>query len=192
MKVEDDGFPRDEVRSPQDIARRALTLFGVWGLTTNASRGDVLEWLDENSLRAMLSPNELKFVDDRNPSSKQEIDFSWHSERLIVLLWALKLVETLPSADEQCDTSVFQRCLPPFAEQSVEQFISSATLRDADELWAEAERTFDTHAEARNAKINNRIPSQPVDLEVVQERHHAINWITGYEGLDWDEVTTDT
>jgi hypothetical protein len=29
-------------------------------------------------------------------------------------------------------------------------------------------------------------------LEIVQERHYAINWITGYGGLPWDEVTTDT
>jgi hypothetical protein len=190
--MEDDDFPLDKVRSPQEIARRALTLFGVWGLTAGAPRGDVLEWLDENNLRAALSPDELKFVDDQNPSSKQEIDFSWHSERLIVLLWALKLIETLPGADEQCDTSVFQRCLPPFAEQPVEQFISNATLRDADELWAEAERTLHLHAEARNARLNNRVSRQPVDMEVVQERHHAINWVTGYDALDWDEVTTDT
>jgi hypothetical protein len=32
----------------------------------------------------------------------------------------------------------------------------------------------------------------PVDLEIVQERHHAINWVIGYDGAPWDEVTTDT
>ena len=31
-----------------------------------------------------------------------------------------------------------------------------------------------------------------IDIESAQERHHAIKWITGYEGLPWDEVTTDT
>jgi hypothetical protein len=31
-----------------------------------------------------------------------------------------------------------------------------------------------------------------IDIEIVQERHHAINWVTGYDGLPWDEVTTDT
>jgi hypothetical protein len=31
-----------------------------------------------------------------------------------------------------------------------------------------------------------------IDIEIVQERHHAINWITEYDGLPWDEVTTDT
>ena len=31
-----------------------------------------------------------------------------------------------------------------------------------------------------------------INIEVVQGRHHEINGITGYEGLPWDEVTTDT
>ena len=31
-----------------------------------------------------------------------------------------------------------------------------------------------------------------IEIEIVQERHHAIKWITGYEGLPWDEVATDT
>lgn len=183
-------FPLDEIRSPQEVALRALVLFGVVGLALGSPRDEVLNWFEENSLRDGLSPDEMKFVDA--PSSEQEVDFSWHSERLIILLWALNLVETLPGANEQCDTSVFQRCLPPFAEQPVHEFISTATLRAADELWAEAERTLHLHAEARNARLNNRASRQPVDIEVVQERHHAINWVTGYEALDWDEVTTDT
>jgi hypothetical protein len=190
--MEGDDFPPDEVRSPQVIARRALALFGVWGFTTAAPRAEVLDWLDENNLRAELSPSELEFIGEQNPSPQREINFSWHSERLIVLLWALNLVESLPGADGQCDTSIFQRCLPPFTEQPVQQFITNATLRSADELWAEAERVFHLHAEARNARLNDRISREPVDVEVVQERHHAINWVTGYDALDWDEVTTDT
>jgi hypothetical protein len=188
---DDDDFPPDEVRSPQEIARRALALFGVWGIATSAPRDDVLEWLEDSDLREALSPDELKFVDNLHPSEKLKINFSWHCERLIVLLWALKLIDRLPDADEQCDTSVFD-CLPPFSDQSVEQFISNATTRSEDELWEEADRTLDLHWQARDARLNNRKPKDPVDLEVVQERHHAINWVIGYEGLDWDEVTADT
>jgi hypothetical protein len=48
------------------------------------------------------------------------------------------------------------------------------------------------HWEARDAKIDERPPRRPVDMEIIQERHYAINWVTGYRGLSWDEVTTDT
>ncbi len=190
--MEDDDFPPDEVRSPQEIARRALALFGVWGIAAGAPRGDVLEWLEDTDLRAALSPRELKFVDDPHPSSELENDFCWHAERLIVLLWVLNLVDSLPDADKKCDTNVFERCLPPFSDQSEEEFISNAATRSDDELWEEADRTLDLHWHARDGRLNSRKPKDPVDVEIVQERHHAINWVIGYEGLDWDDVTADT
>jgi len=31
-----------------------------------------------------------------------------------------------------------------------------------------------------------------VDLEIVQERDCGFNWLTGYYGQEWDEITTDT
>ncbi len=190
--MEDDDFPPDEVRSPQEIALRALALFGVWGIAIGASRDDVLEWLEDTDLRAALSPRELKFVDDPHPSSELENDFCWHAERLIVLLWALNLVDSLPDADKKCDTKIFERCLPPFSDQSEQQFISNATRRSDHELWKEADRTLDLHWQARDAELNNREPKDPVEIDVVEERHHAINWVIGYEGLDWDDVTADT
>lgn len=190
--MEDDDYPPDEVRSPQEIARRALALFGVWGIAIGASRDDVLEWLEDNDLREALSPDELKFVDSQHPSSELKNDFSWHAERLIVLLWALNLVESLPDAGKKCDTSVFERCLPPFSDQSEAEFISNAVTRSEDELWDEAKRTLNLHWQARDAELHDREPKDSVDIDVVQERHHAINWVTGYCGLDWDEVTTDT
>ncbi|HEY2675707.1 MAG TPA: DUF4272 domain-containing protein [Steroidobacteraceae bacterium] len=45
---------------------------------------------------------------------------------------------------------------------------------------------------ARDAQLHERPMPPGIDIEIVQERHHAINWVTGYDGLPWDEVTTDT
>ena len=36
------------------------------------------------------------------------------------------------------------------------------------------------------------IRQRAVHTEDKQERHHAINWVIGYDGLAWDDVTTDT
>jgi len=190
--VDEDDFPPDEVRSPSEVATRTLALFGVWGLSTNAPRTEVLEWIDTNGLRQELTPDELAFVSAPVPSKKQTINYSWQSERIVVLLWALKLVDNLPGPDEVCDTSIFQRCLPPFNRQSVEQFIAAAELQAEDDLWEMAERLLDLHWQARDSKLKGRPSKEPVDIEIIQERHHAINWITGYCGLPWDEVTTDT
>ena len=31
-----------------------------------------------------------------------------------------------------------------------------------------------------------------MDYDVVIERHHALNWLIGYENQQWDDVSTDT
>lgn len=189
---DDEDLPPDVVRSAQEVARRALALFAVWGITTEAPRDDVLAWLDDAKLRDALSPLEAAFVANEHPDRRAIINFSWHSERLFVLLWALKFLETLPEADEQCDTAIFKQHLPPFSAQSAEQFIANATLRDEYELSDEQDRSEHLHWQARDAKIHNRAPKDRVDIEIIQERHYAINWVMGYQGLDWDDVTTDT
>ena len=55
-----------------------------------------------------------------------------------------------------------------------------------------ADELMNLHWEARDAEVHARASPLRVDIEVVQERHHAINWVMGYDSLPWDEVTTDT
>jgi hypothetical protein len=56
----------------------------------------------------------------------------------------------------------------------------------------QAELHLEEHWRARDARLHERSMPPGIDIEIVQERHHAINWITGYDGLRWDEVATDT
>jgi len=109
-----------------------------------------------------------------------------------VILWALGAVDELPPADEQCDTSVFREILPPYSATNVADFLASAQLRPEAELIAVADDMRALHWEARDAEIKGSSIQPRVDTEVIQERHHAINWIIGYDGADWDDVTTDT
>jgi hypothetical protein len=120
------------------------------------------------------------------------MNFGWQSERLLVLLWALGRIEKLPSSDVQCDTAQFQIILPPFADSSVSEFLSGAALLPEEALIARADALLDEHWQARNAALNGKQMPKGIDIEIVQERHHAINWVIGYGALPWDEVTTDT
>lgn len=126
------------------------------------------------------------------PTRKQLIDASWQSEALIVLLWALEKVEDLPPANTQCDTSLFQKLLPPYADMSVKDFVRLAIRRSDEALTDMADMILNLHANARYAANHDRVASPGIDIEIVQERHRAINWVIGYEGLPWDQVTTDT
>ncbi len=188
----EDSQPPDEIRSAVEVAQRCLAVFSVIGLALGAERAAVLAWLSENDLWKELAPSEAGFIDTRAPSRKQLINASWLSERLIVLLWALGKVARIPSGDKQCDTAIFQNILPPYSSVSVQEFVTAATLRPETELIECADQILNLHWTARDAKIKGVAPLQPVNLEVIQERHHAINWVIGYDGLDWDEVTTDT
>jgi hypothetical protein len=188
----DDGQSPDEVRSAGDVARRALALFSVVGLALGAERSVVLAWLSENDLWEELAPSEAGFIDTPAPSRKQVTNAGWLAERLIMLLWALGAVEHLPEANVECDTAVFQKLLPPFVPISVTDFVAAARLRPDVELTAMADATLKLHWEVRDARRRGGTPRIPVDMEVIQERHHAINWVIGYDGLPWDEVTTDT
>jgi hypothetical protein len=186
-----DETPPDEIRTAPAVARRALALFGVVAVALGADREAILDWLESENLRDELSPAEAEFMASVEPSEQQVVNASWYSERLIVLLWALGLA-AVPEADQQCDTSVFLDVLPPYSGATAANVIMEATLRCPDELFAMADAIFDLHWQARDARINDREPESPVDLEIIQERHHAINWVIGYDGLAWDEVTTDT
>ena len=188
----DDVLPPDEIRDAKAIARRTLALFGTVGISLGAGRDEVSQWLRVSDLWDELSPMEIAYLSEATPTKKQRIDATWKSEGLIVLLWSLGKISRLPAPNEQCDTSIFQKLLPPYASISVADFISSAERRGDDDLLAMADELLDFHWQARDAKINGRETPPHLDIEIIQERHHAINWVIGYDGLPWDEVTTDT
>ncbi len=189
--MDQDDIP-DEIRSPSQVAYRALAVFAVVGLAMGADRLDITGWLTENDLWTELAPSEAIFINASVPSEKQSIDAGWMSERLVVIAWALNLIDNLPPPDEQCDTAAFQEILPPYVEATVSDFVAAARLRSPSDLIAMADEILSLHWEARDARIKQRPPKPPIDMQIIQERHHAINWIIGYDGLDWDEVTTDT
>ncbi len=192
FQPDSDDAPPDKVRSAAEVATRAIAVCCTMGVALGAEREAIAGWLTEHDLWHALAPSEAAFIKAASPTKKQIIDASWLSERLIVLLWALDVVSDLPPANEQCDTSQFLSLAPPFASFTVGDFVTSASLRSDAVLNEKAEELLQIHWEARDARLNNRAPRRPVDMEIIQERHHAINWVTGYCGLDWDDVTTDT
>lgn len=191
MNDTEDGV-EDEIRQAQEVALRSLALFAVVGTALGAPRDEVISWLRTEGLWGGLTPHEVAYLEQTKPPRKAHINFGWQSERLIVLLWALGEIQDLPDSATQCDTSIFNSALPPFARTSAQAFIAQATLIDEDRLWKQAQVYLDDHWKARDARLHERSMPAGINIEIVQERHHAINWITGYDGLPWDEVTTDT
>ncbi len=188
--MQEDEYPQDVIRTAAEVAARALALFAPVRVALGASRENALEWVAQNPQTVALTEWEGQYLANPEPDRQQSINFSWQSERLLVLLWALGRME-LPPPDEQCDTGVFRTILPPYAKIEPASFIADARIRPDKELSAQAGAFLDLHWKARDGHLNNR-RSDDIDIGIVQERHHAINWVIGYCGLPWDEVTTDT
>src|SRR5687767_5298238 len=97
--LDEDEEP-DRIRDSEAVARRSIVLYSVVARACGAEREDILAWLAANGLIADLSPEERAFMAATEPSERAIINFSWHSERLIVLLWALGLAD-MPEPDDQ-------------------------------------------------------------------------------------------
>lgn len=181
----------DRIRDADAIARRALVLFAVVAIACGEDKQELTAWLRAEDLWSELTPTELEFLSSESPSERQVINASWRSEALVPLLWALGLLQAMPDATEACVPSSFGKFLPPYAAVSVRTFIESVQRRTDEELWATADKILDLHWKARDASLNGR-ECPEVHIGIIQERHHGINWVIGYDGAAWDEITTDT
>lgn len=188
------GDETDVVRSAEEIAVRTLALGAAVAISLDADREQTVAWLKATGISSSLTSREKKFVFALKPPEREFINFSWRAEALTVLLWALKKFEALPPANEQCSTAAIEDVLAPFNGQTVEEFVSTAARRGDEELLEMAFELQNLHSLARSQALQARsTEDEPeIDREVIQERHHAINWIVGYCGQDWEEISTDT
>ncbi|WP_170855458.1 DUF4272 domain-containing protein [Variovorax sp. CF079] len=192
--IEIGGEEGDVPRSLGEVLDRTLALGAAVAASFGAPAAELVAWLQESNLETALTPEERSFLGMDARNAKQVANMSWQSERLLVLLWALRKIEEIPSPAEQCRLGTLEELLPPYGDQSLAVFRESARLRSEDELFDAAVDLQTLHALARQRtkEPSHRASEPAVDIEVVQERHHAINWLVGYEAQSWNEITTDT
>jgi hypothetical protein len=196
-----------QMRTAREVARRCVILHAVVAAGHNQPRAKIVEWLRREGLWDFVSPAECELLLADAPSEQQCINATWRAEGLLPLLWAMGLTESLPTPQSICDLPMMLSILPPlFGPTS--QFIASAKLRSDSEIYAANEEIYNIHWRVRDAWLRKqpaeagKLPRMPVpetdppaesyDAGVVQERHHALNWLIGYAGEEWDNVSTDT
>lgn len=188
------GEETDVVRHREEIARRALALGAAVAISFEAEREPILSWLAESGIGTNLTERERKFIFAEKPTQEEIVAFSWRSEGLTVLLWAIGKLPELPPPNEQCSTGALVDALAPYNDQSADEFLQLPHALSDETLLATALEIQDLHALARarvrDPRRNDNGPD--VDIEIIQERHHAINWVIGYCGQEWEDVTTDT
>jgi hypothetical protein len=197
----------EQIRSAGEAARRCIVLYAVLAAGHGEPRVELVSWLRREGLWDAVSPKESEFLLAETPTQRQRVDATWRAEALFPLLWSLGLISELPSPQQLGDVQLIRSVLPPLLG-SVSKFISAANLRGDSEIHDANEKTYKIHWRIRDARVRDqpaapgRLPRIPVaDGEppaksyhagVVQERHYALNWLIGYCGQPWDDITTDT
>ncbi|MBB4367427.1 hypothetical protein GGD63_000196 [Bradyrhizobium sp. cir1] len=176
-------------RSKEEVALRTLCLLFV------AAKGEGLEeelaerLLESYELRPHLTPEELAFVLDNSPSQHDRIQFTWKHEAAWTLLWALGFVAQLGKPAQICDVEFAARTM---AERTTSEFIEDSVLRPIGDILDQADLIYRYHWAVRNAAMKGQQVPAGLDPGVTEERHHALNWLIGYQEQTWDHVTTDT
>jgi hypothetical protein len=182
-------------RTPAEVAYRALALFGVANSAYQHPPTTVRGWLADYGMARHLSPWEAAFIDQDAPPDTLVFAASWRTESLQVLTWALGLLDQLPPASERADLSLVG--LTRNILKAPDVFAASATLRPEAELEAALAEMTSHHWGVRAGPAGRRLHGHPevessFDPGVVEQRHYAIEWLTGPPGQEWDHVRTDT
>ncbi len=203
LHVEDES--EATLRTPAEVARRALTLSAITLRADGGSRDQALSLLARNALDSSLSPQERTFLEPAEADPDQAQKLLWRLEGLWVLLWSLRVIEALGWPGGMCDVPRLVKLLEGIEADA--DFIGRAHLRGAAEILDAAQLTMMVHWAARDAWINHRSVPEGLDwsrdgamvpvnrcpaVGVVAERHHALNWLLRFGGVEWDDVPTPT
>jgi hypothetical protein len=184
--------PELRLRSAAEAGQRAVALLAVALRAESLAAGNPLPAAElEQKLpgvRQTLSPLETAFMDAEQPAAADLTRFSWRYESLLTLEWALGLAD-LPWPDGPCDAAATARTLLERAEEVVG---AKARLRPAAEILDALDLHYRLHWLVRQARIDGKPLPAEVDAGVVSERHHVLNWLTGFENAAWDDTDTPT
>jgi hypothetical protein len=178
------------VRAPQEVARRAMVLAIVAARAEpdGLSEAETRQLLDQREMMAHLTPAERDFIGRDDPPIELRARFTWRYEGIVVLLWALRHLRELGVPNQICSVPEIAGLL----FRADETFVTQAKLRPVHEILDAADLIYRYDWACVDARVNNRPPPAGLDPGIVYERHYALNWLIGYRGQHWDDVSTDT
>lgn len=176
-------------RTAEELVDRTLALIIVSGRAEGMARGPAETLIRELGISRALSPIERDFISSDKPDEHMSMQLSWRYEAAVPLLWALGFIETL---DKPTQGRAAEGIVRLVAGRTRAELLAAARLRPLGDILDEADLIYRYHWAAREAeRLGQDIPAG-LNVDVIMERHHALNWLIGYMDHDWDEMTTDT
>lgn len=182
-------------RSPAEVAGRALALAAVAVVAETRGEGDPLPTANLDAslpgYAAFLSPEERAFLAERASPPAQIAKFSWRYEALALLQWALGWLGQLPFPTAICDVPDVMRAALGHSRR-IGAALPEFSLRPDADLLDALDLHYRLHWLARDAQLKGQPASHGLEAGVIQERHHALNWLIRAQDSDWDDVDTPT
>lgn len=182
-----EGEVQARVPSVHEVANRLLALCVVAVKGQGMDQAEVEAIIEARNVRPLLTPKERAFIDDPAPSEHDCIQFVWRYEAAWVLFWALNFTPgPLSYPDSICDVDQMLDTVRDTPNLTVNG------LHSTNNILNEADMIYRYHWAVRDAQINGQDIPANLNASVVLERHYALNWLVGYMGADWDDISTDT
>lgn len=185
--------PELRLRAPEDILRRMLALFVV-AIRAESLAGQHPIAVDDLRKRfppafAGLTDAERDFLAKDAPTGQEVNQFLWRYEAILVLQWALGLQEALPFPDAICDVAAISSTV---IERGTEGLRKQPVARAPGDVLDALDLHYRLHWASRQALLKKTPVPAGLNDSVLQERHHALNWLVRFEDRDWDDVDTPT
>lgn len=183
------GESRSQRRNDRDVAGRALAamIAAVKAETDDYEMGQAL--LDQFGAAPYLTLAEAAFMADPAPSDQDRLDMSWRYEGVFVLLWVTGFYGALPPEDQIVDVAEMGAMLRELGSEGV---MAGAKLRPQAEILDMADYYYRLHWAVTDARLKGAPLPDGTDAGIMMERARALNWLYGYAGQGWDEVSADT
>ena len=187
-------------RTLEEVCGRAAALLAVSlysecrlgeHMSFEEARDFVAPVIDSYGADGFFSPEERKYLDDPGSEEKTQVQFAWQYENLWVMEWALGLTDDLFWPERICDVPACARMMRE--RPDMESLLAAASLRPRKVLLEQADLIYRLHWACVDARVMQMPAPQGVEEGVVMERHRALFWLAGCDGMcGWDEVDLST
>ncbi len=177
------------VRTDVEVAQRVLALLAVINRVYEDPPTDTRNWVNATGIDQYFSDQEREFFFADTVTVRDCIKFSWQTESVGLLIWALSGTKSMPTLKKKTDLSKVSGLTEMM--QDAKKFIGSAKLREEAEILDLEESMEEAHWAVRDAQIHGKKLPRGVDPGIVLERRRATCWMLGM-GDDWDNVEIDT
>ena len=182
-------FPGDtRARCKTETAYRALCVLVTAMRAERMDQTMPLRVIREYGLAAYLSPREKNFIRSAAPAEAEITAFLWTYEAAWVLLWGLGYIDCLAIPNRTCEVNRAVDCM---RSHNTRSFINQAKPRPLTQLLDQADLTHRYYASVSDSGQVQRMRRPRLQVNIVEQRRSALNWLIRYPCAEWDDIDSE-